>query len=142
MASCWKFCLPPPCTEQTLHGADIPRHANLVCMQSCMLIPECVLQGTSCMRSTCGSPRSRRPWRRSRVRRLRPIALPLHSPGLTPHDYGFIAECQRMWLVQVDGIDVPWSRQCQLASELKCQTIHQPNAATVTGFPAREWRAH
>ena len=44
--------------EQALHGADISQHANLVCMQSCMLIPECVLQGTSCMRSTCGSPRS------------------------------------------------------------------------------------
>ena len=56
LAPWWKSGLPPPCTEQALHGADISQHANLVCMQSCMLIPECVLQGTSCMRSTCGSP--------------------------------------------------------------------------------------
>ena len=53
-----------------------------------------------------------------RPRRLKLITLPLHSPDLTPHDSGFIAECKRKWHVQVDGTDMPWSQQCELALEI------------------------
>lgn len=51
-------------------------------------------------------------------RRLKLVTLPTHSPDLTPHDSGFIAYVKTKWHTAVDGSDMSWGDQCQLALEL------------------------
>jgi hypothetical protein len=51
-------------------------------------------------------------------RRLKLVTLPAHSPDLTPHDSGFIANVKKPWHTAVDGSDMPWRDQCLLALDL------------------------
>lgn len=74
---------------------------------------------------------------KQRPRRLRLITLPTHSPDLTPHDSGFIAELKRKWHTEVDGSDMPWAEQCELALDIIRKTDPTPY---IQEMPLR-WKA-
>lgn len=60
-----------------------------------------------------------------------------HSPDLTAHNSGFIAELKRKWHTAVDGSDMPWAGQCELALEIIRNTDPEPY---IREMPLR-WKA-
>jgi hypothetical protein len=72
-----------------------------------------------------------------RPRRLRLVALPRHSPDLTPHDSGFLAEVKRTWHRAIANKDMPWAQQCEEALQIIRKTDPEPY---IREMPLR-WRA-
>ena len=74
---------------------------------------------------------------KSKAPRLLLRFLPSHSPDLTPHDSGFLAEVKRSWHLEKDSGLLSWPSLCQRAIQL---TQEADPENYIRGVPSR-WRA-